>query len=42
MQLLQRKTGGVYATGELIVEKMTEFINGLKLKEDPKSHRGFL
>ena len=37
----KERPGDVDATGELIVEKMAEFINGLMLKEDPKSHAGF-
>lgn len=33
--------GKVEETGELIVKAMKEFIEGLRLKGDPKSHVGF-
>jgi len=35
------RPGKVEETGELIVETMKEFIEGLRLKGDPKSHVGF-
>lgn len=34
--------GNVEETGKLIVYTMKEFIDGLRLKNDPKSHVGFL
>lgn len=37
----KERPGKVAETGKLIVETMEEFIGGLRLKGDPKSHVGF-
>ena len=37
----KERPGKVEETGKLIVETMKEFIEGLRLKGDPKSHVGF-
>lgn len=41
LPVLQGKTGEVEETGELIVKTMKEFIDGLRLKGDPKSQVGW-
>ena len=37
----KERPGKVEETGELIVKTMKEFIEGLRLKGDPKSHVGW-